>query len=261
MMIKVLIGEEFSKTDHRRALMPKLNHRTDSSIDYKHRNISAVLVQAGERYVPGYRPAWNYQALLKDVVLGWLEKSESELVTLEDAEMKIIHESQIPPDLASLFVTPPDRTEMAGVRESRVRTPRHTNFAEREAKNRDLGERGEAFVFEVERQRLASIGRADLVNDVEWTSKEKGDGAGYDIRSFSGQGDNELFIEVKTTNSGKFQPFLISANEVAFSAECAESYSLYRLFEFSHKPALYELRGAVDSYVHLSPSLYRASFS
>ncbi len=65
--------------------------------------------------------------------------------------------------------------------------------------------------------RLWRTGRDDLLSAVEWTSKEHGDGAGYDIRSFDGKTDDELFIEVKTTNSGMYQPFLITQNEVAFS--------------------------------------------
>jgi len=60
----------------------------------------------------------------------------------------------------------------------------------------------------LERERLLELGRKDLVGDIQWTSKEMGDGAGYDIRSFQGQTDEELFIEVKTTNSGKYQQFL-----------------------------------------------------
>ncbi len=60
----------------------------------------------------------------------------------------------------------------------------------------------------LERERLLELGRKDLVGDIQWTSKEMGDGAGYDIRSFQGQTDEELFSEVKTTNSGKYQQFL-----------------------------------------------------
>ena len=73
--------------------------------------------------------------------------------------------------------------------------------------------------------------------------------------------DQELFIEVKTTNSGKYQPFFISANEVEFSRDTSDQYSLYRVFDFKHQARIYQLRGAVDQHVHLQPKNFRASFS
>ncbi|HDR4901647.1 DUF3883 domain-containing protein [Bacillus wiedmannii] len=44
----------------------------------------------------------------------------------------------------------------------------------------------------------------------------EGDGVGFDISSFD-LDDNPKYIEVKTTSGGKGTPFMISANEVAFS--------------------------------------------
>ncbi len=99
-----------------------------------------------------------------------------------------------------------------------------------------------------------------MAKDVEWTSKVRGDGTGYDIRSFSSGTEEPLFIEVKTTNSGKYQPFMVSANEVAFSSEYANQYSLYRVFDFARSPALFILNGAVNDFVDLAPTMYRASF-
>lgn len=73
--------------------------------------------------------------------------------------------------------------------------------------------------------------------------------------------DKELFIEVKTTNSGKYQPFLITDNELAFSKDFAESYSLYRVYDFKERARLFQMPGAVDKFVNLRPELYRASFT
>lgn len=93
----------------------------------------------------------------------------------------------------------------------------------------------------------------------EWTSRERVDGAGYDIRSFQPEQDRELLIEVKTTNSGKYQPFLISENEVAFSRERADEFALYRVFEYRSRPKLFILDGDVSDRVLLEPRVYRAS--
>ena len=144
--------------------------------------------------------------------------------------------------------------------EIREFTPRYTDFAERESKNRKLGELGEQFVIKFEKARLSSLGRDDLANDIDWVSKTKGDGAGYDIRSFDGDTDKEIFIEVKTTNSNKHQPFLISSNEVSFSEIHQDQYALYRLFQFRSKPGLFTLKGNIDTHVILVPELYKARF-
>ena len=40
--------------------------RTDPSIEFKHSNISAVLVERGQPYIDGYKPRGNYQRMLGD---------------------------------------------------------------------------------------------------------------------------------------------------------------------------------------------------
>lgn len=43
--------------------------RPRGSIEYKHQNISAVLKGLGEDWIPGYKPAFNFQASLVDAVV------------------------------------------------------------------------------------------------------------------------------------------------------------------------------------------------
>jgi hypothetical protein len=137
---------------------------------------------------------------------------------------------------------------------------RKVNYSERERNNRSLGERGEAFALEFERYRLTQAGRSDLAKEVKWVSKKEGDGLGYDIRSFSVEREDELFIEVKTTNSGKYQPFFISDSELAFSREFERQYCLYRVYDFRLNTRLFRLDGAVDRHVELQVANYRAKF-
>src|SRR5262245_50151990 len=66
---------KYSKTEHRRALSKLLNNRTDGSIERKHQNISAILIELGFPYVDGYKPLKNYQQLLYDAVASRVEKS------------------------------------------------------------------------------------------------------------------------------------------------------------------------------------------
>src|SRR5207237_352308 len=56
-----LDGGSYSKAAHNRGLQPLLDGRSKSSIEFKHQNISAVLVGLGLPYIDGYKPARNYQ--------------------------------------------------------------------------------------------------------------------------------------------------------------------------------------------------------
>ena len=261
-MLKLeLGGDDFNKAEHRLNLKPMLNGRNDGAIEYKHQNVSAILLEMGQPYIQGYKPAFNYQSQLKQVVIAHLAGNQNELdyildsalvETIEDMsgiEWEYVIDLEIPEKLAT--IQEPQRKYLA----------RKTNYSERESRNRKLGERGEAFVVEYERYRLNRCSRPDLASEVEWSSSEHGDGLGYDVRSFDIERDRELFIEVKTTNSGKYQPFFISDNELEFSKEKPEQYSLYRVFDFKNRARIYQLRGAVDQHVYLQPKNYRASFS
>jgi hypothetical protein len=68
MLTLALAGQQYNKTGHRRALMKKLDERTEGSVELKHQNISAVLNELGYPYIPGYKPLGNYQSLLFDVI-------------------------------------------------------------------------------------------------------------------------------------------------------------------------------------------------
>ncbi|NBB80538.1 MAG: DUF3883 domain-containing protein [Verrucomicrobia bacterium] len=261
MLHKELRGEPYNKAAHRRALAPRLNRRREQAVEYKHQNISAVLLELGLPYIPGYKPAFNYQRQLKQAVLAHIARDPAEFDQLtQGADVETV-----PPDPEKVDWTtvldpePPERlTDYK--RPDRRYLGRKTDFAARERLNRALGESGEAFALEFERHRLIQRGRPDLAEEVEWFSREEGDGLGFDIRSFDPDYEKELFVEVKTTNSGKYQPFLISENERAFSNDWADSYRLYRIYEFRRQPRIFVLPGAVEGHAHLLPQQYRAVF-
>ena len=264
MLGKELRGERYNKTAHRRALRLKLRNRPDGAVERKHQNISAILVELGFTYISGYKPLFNYQAQLRNTVLAHLAGRRRDLErvnTVHDVERAPFTgnwNKVLDPDLPDRIpvVTPPERKYLA----------RHVNYSRREAENRVLGESGEEFVLEFERFHLTRAGRGDLANEVEWSSKEQGDGLGYDLRSFPIGDDGvareeEKFIEVKTTNSGKYQPFYITQNEVDFSREFKQQYSLYRVYDFRKSGRrLYRMPGLVEDHVRLNPVLYRAGF-
>lgn len=256
---KEMRGEKYSKTEHRRYLKPKLNQRSDGSIEFKHQNISAVLLDSGYPYIKGYKPAKNYQSLLRDVVHHYLSMNEEIIIAQSDSLIEARIRSQ-EVDWNKVVARSPERLLVAKEVTVRDFTPKKYNYAERESNNRKLGKLGEEFVLSYEKFRLSEMGREDLVNEIEWTSRLVGDGAGYDIRSFDGRTEDELFIEVKTTNSGIYQPFFVSDNEVSFSEIYAKQYSLYRVFQFRDDPKLFSLSGDLRHNVNLQPKTYRASF-
>ncbi|MBO6854830.1 MAG: hypothetical protein JJ872_13870, partial [Marivivens sp.] len=72
MLADDIAGHRYNKAEHRRALMPLLKDRSEGSVEFKHQNISAVLKGLGEDWIPGYKPAFNFQMTLVDAVARWL---------------------------------------------------------------------------------------------------------------------------------------------------------------------------------------------
>jgi hypothetical protein len=105
------------------------------------------------------------------------------------------------------------------------------DYAEQDARNRHLGLAGEQAVMESERNALIAYGRSDLAELIFHVAKVEGDGAGYDIKSYTPDG-REKVIEVKTTCGDKATAFYLSSNEIRFAADHPDSYYLYRVFEF-----------------------------
>lgn len=77
MLASELSGTPYNKAAHRRALQQNLDSRSEPSIEFKHANISAALLEAGFPYISGYKPRSNYQALLADVLSEQLEQNST----------------------------------------------------------------------------------------------------------------------------------------------------------------------------------------
>jgi hypothetical protein len=113
-------------------------------------------------------------------------------------------------------------------------------------------------VVQTERARLAGVDRRELADAVVHTAKIQGDGAGQDIHSFD-EGGNDRMIEVKTTASGIGRTFHVTRNELEVSRERADSYWLYRVFDFWSAPRMYQLAGAIDRTLQLDPRAFAAT--
>lgn len=154
------------------------------------------------------------------------------------------------------FVDPP---AMAGPSPSSGGVVRAvTDWIHQGAVNARLGEAGEQWMLELERRRLIEEGRPDLAERVQWVSKIQGDGAGYDIHSFSRDGRDRC-LEVKTTsNNSKRAPFYVTANEVRRSVVLGMNFVLCRVFAFGTNTRVYELRGPLTETCSLVPATYIA---
>lgn len=257
-----LMGEPYSKAEHRRNLIPHLRGRSNPSVEYKYANISAVLVQRGMPYIDGYKPRGNYQSLLADAVEDYVARQGVLLEQLAEAQRLNPTGAPVLGDLGvgGLFVPPPERivvTPQTG-EPWLSRRGRHIDFARRDAENRRMSKLGEQFVVEVERKRLQEAGRDDLAARVEWVARTCGDGLGFDVLSFNEADESERMVEVKTTGLGRFFPFYVTANELRCSEAVPEKFRLYRVFDFSQKARVYVLPGALSQACTLEPVQYRA---
>ncbi len=251
----------YSKTEHRRRLKPLLDNRTDASIERKHQNVSAVLIEIGFPYIAGYKPLRNYQKMLFEAVTDRLAQNHPLKPLAEQEVTKHADALKPPPNLLSLLVEPPLSSDKGMARapagEYAVRAKIGVDYLALEARNRSLGQAGEQLAAEFEIARLRQLGKPKLAERVELVSATRGDGLGFDVLSFEPSG-RDRFIEVKTTAFGKETPFYLTRNELRFSIDHKTEFHLYRLFQFRRDPRLFALNGRLDQTCLLDPTQYLA---
>ncbi|MEG0051393.1 MAG: DUF3883 domain-containing protein [Terrisporobacter sp.] len=139
----------------------------------------------------------------------------------------------------------------------RVFNARKVDFEGVNKSNKELGDMGEKFVLEIEKRNLG----LPLSEKVRHVSEEDGDGAGYDILSYTPHGDIR-FLEVKTTTSGKETAFYISENERLFLETYGEDAEIVRVYNFDKDKKIgniYRISGKyfIDQ-INLQPIAYKA---
>jgi hypothetical protein len=158
------VGKAYSKAEHNRILQRHVG-RSQGSIEFKHQNISAVLLELGLPRIVAYLPAANYQKTIIPAIDRHLSKHPVAL-----------HPERIVEELAErqgLFVAaPPPLLPIAPRKADMERLVRKFNPVERDFRNRRLGHDGEELVFHHERQRLIHQDRPDLAKKIRWISEE-----------------------------------------------------------------------------------------
>lgn len=257
MLTDELNGQKYIKAHHRKALVPQLNHRSEASVEFKYQNISAVLVGMGLPFINGYLPRYNFQRDKLTLAIQYFLLANPQIESLFSsfAEEPAKISSNVHFD--KWLVQAPD---LKIPKEFLIaKNPTKINYLRREEQNHSLGLKGEELAMEYERYCLINAGKSSFADKIEWVSKDKGDGLGYDILSRNHNGTDK-YIEVKTTRLGREAPFYFSSNEYRFSLENKENYHLYRIFNFNSSPKIFMLGGSFDSFCRIEPIQYRGCF-
>ena len=126
---------------------------------------------------------------------------------------------------ASMLNNQPEEISLAG---------RTVNFRQRESENKRIGDLGELWVVRHEKTKLEEKGKKGLVKKIKHAAKDEGDGLGYDILSFSPDGQKK-YIEVKTTKGPKNTTFYLTRNELERSRMEKDNFYLYRVYNYNEQ--------------------------
>jgi hypothetical protein len=258
MLQKEQAGLPYSKTETRQRILPLLKNRSNGSVEFKNRNISAVLARMGQPYIRGYLPAYNYQrVLLEDVVFTHLRQRPE----IEDVFKRFAEVAPKPhePVFETMEESLPSKKLVLSEPELIYRSPVKINYIELEQANRVIGTAGESIALAYEKWRLIQEGRENLADKIEWVSQTQGDGLGYDILSRNANG-TDRYIEVKATKLTKEAPFYFSALEHDFSRRNRSNFFLYRVFNLKAEPKLFIANGAYDEFCNANPTQFKGTF-
>ena len=260
MLVSELKGNRYNKSAHRRALKQLLDNRNEGAIEFKHQNISAVLMELGQPYIAGYLPRSNYQQSLKHAVIKYLDLNPGLDTQFEIFATKEIFTPVAQIDFQKFVAEPPTNENVVSEPVfSYGKKTMKVNYIKKEQENRKLGFLGEELVMEYEKWQLKKSGKTILAGQIVWISKEEGDGAGYDILSRNPDGSKK-YIEVKTTKLSKETPIYFSKNELDFSIDHQNDFHLYRLFNFEKNARMFKKNGALNQICRSVPVSFKGYF-
>lgn len=245
-------GDKVNKADLYRRLASEVG-RSEKSIEWKLRNVSAVLDELGIAWIPGLLPAHNYQDALVEAVetqIGLHPKVMADPVSVKPRFTSAGGPVLVPPP-AFLNLDPQDRQPVLR------RLVRRYDPAARDELNRHLGRAGEAMVFKFEYDRLCQVGRHDLAKEMDWPADRGEDHRGYDIRSFEPDGEERL-LEIKTTNGHARTRFWLSRTQYEVAAQNPSTYRVRRVFHFQNGAEMFDIKPPLDVGLRLIPDKYLA---
>lgn len=252
--------QSYNKSEYRKRLLPKLENRSEGSVEFKHQNISAALINMGLPFIKGYKPRFNYQKnLIEEIIADYIKENRFLLEPKFDqfSSSSKNEKKEVEIDFTKLLVDVPSLSEMK--EDEPLFRPVKINYLEREQNNRSLGEAGEELIIKYEKWRLAQAGKLNLSEKIEWVSKELGDGTGFDILSKNVNG-TDRYIEVKTTKLSADTPIYVTRTEVSFAKLKEKEFYLYRMFNFDSLPAFFMKTGKYEGFCKLQPQTFKGFF-
>lgn len=163
----------------------------------------------------------NLNILTQDFIYAVTRHLDRTFEILRQTEVETTETKISSTELSSL----PDQLSFRG---------RTVNFIQNGIENKRLGDLGELWVMKYEIEKLKNANKHNLINQIKHTSKDEGDGTGYDIQSFDREG-NKIFIEVKTTKGRQNSTFFVTRNELERSKIEKDNYYLYRLYNYNEQ--------------------------
>jgi len=153
------------------------------------------------------------------------EKSEFDKFKKDEIKEKDLNDISISEEIISIKKT--NQLELFNAPKNRKKvSKKNIDWLEVNKKRIAVGEIGELIAIKFERQRLSNLGILNPGKYITHTSKEIGDGLGYDITSID-QNKSKTFIEVKTTSSANLFEILITKNELETMNELKDNYFIY----------------------------------
>lgn len=261
MLTEELAGRTFNKTQRRQQLLPQLHRRSEAAIEFTYANISAVLQrpEISLPYIRGYKPRHNYQKDLVETILLYLNSAQGLQVYQKlDSELNRDPAMVTPPTPEqAIRLNPPPKIQETPSLSYQGAVHFKIDYVAREQDQLELALAGERWVMQLEQIRLSHLGRPDLARRIEHVALTS-DKEGFDIRSFERTG-RERLIKIKTTRFGEETPFYTNNHELDVSTRYADTYHLYRLYDFRQQPSLYVIGGDLSARLKLQPVIYMAT--
>jgi hypothetical protein len=198
---------------------------------------------------------------LGEIIDDLIGKKSSVLTTSEEMESiigEVFREENI--DFGEVILVETERPKgmYVPVHKFQKDNVKKIDFINKAKRDQLVGLKGEELVVIYEKAVLLNCGREDLSDRVKWVSKES-DADGYDVLSFTSNGELK-YIEVKTTtiNDDKV-PFIITKNELETSKQLADNYFVYRVYDLnSENPKFYTVNGSIEDNFDLEAVAFKA---
>jgi hypothetical protein len=243
MLVAEHSGVAYSKTDHRLKLIAKLDNRSASSIEMKHRNISFALNELGFRYVKGYKPLANVQKSVYQVAFKFVERHpELRLATQPNTTGE-------PQESNPLVVF--ESFELAA---SKIKLCQGKSRQLGVSSDSEMLEHAKQLVYSFEICRLRTASQIGLSERISFVADK-----GFQILSYTEDG-TELQVLVKVLSNDHLCPFQVTADEYFSSKLLDATYRMFVVFWVDSFPFAVLCTGVLDKYLKLRPHVYTAHF-